>query len=78
MAYGVFALFAIYVLGAPDGPEWDHQVPAQPITLEAMTPTVNWATLGIMCWIFQAAGGAETAAAYPNDVKGGPEVPSSR
>jgi amino acid transporter len=36
-----------------------------------MTPTVNWATLGIMCWIFQAAGGAETAAAYLNDVKGG-------
>ncbi|MEZ9418188.1 amino acid permease, partial [Vibrio sp. 10N.286.49.E1] len=26
---------------------------------------------GIMCWIFQAAGGAETAAAYLNDVKGG-------
>ena len=48
----------------------DH-VAAQPITLEAMTPTVNWATLGIMCWIFQAAGGAETAAAYLNDVKGG-------
>ena len=24
-----------------------------------------------MCWIFQAAGGAETAAAYLNDVKGG-------
>ncbi len=48
----------------------DH-TPAEPITLQAMTPTVNWATLGIMCWIFQAAGGAETAAAYLNDVKGG-------
>lgn len=70
MAYGVFALFAIYVLGALMALSGDH-VPAQPITLEAMTPTVNWATLGIMCWIFQAAGGAETAAAYLNDVKGG-------
>ncbi|WP_422527972.1 amino acid permease [Serratia fonticola] len=70
VAYGVFALFAIYVLGALMALSGDH-VPAQPITLEAMTPTVNWATLGIMCWIFQAAGGAETAAAYLNDVKGG-------
>ena len=70
VAYGVFALFAIYVLGALMALSGDH-VPAQPITLEAMTPTINWATLGIMCWIFQAAGGAETAAAYLNDVKGG-------
>lgn len=70
VAYGVFALFAIYVLGALMALGGDH-VAAQPITLEAMTPTVNWATLGIMCWIFQAAGGAETAAAYLNDVKGG-------
>ncbi|MBX9264925.1 amino acid permease, partial [Klebsiella pneumoniae] len=46
-------------------------VPAQPITLAAMEPTINWATLGIMCWIFQAAGGAETVAAYLNDTKGG-------
>ena len=53
VAYGVFALFAIYVLGALMALGGDH-VAAQPITLEAMTPTVNWATLGIMCWIFQA------------------------
>lgn len=39
--------------------------------LHAMAPTINWATLGIMCWIFQAAGGAETVAAYLNDTKGG-------
>ncbi len=45
--------------------------PADPISLEAMTPTINWATLGIMCWIFQAAGGAESVAVYLNDVKGG-------
>jgi len=70
VAYGVFALFAIYVIGALLALSGDH-VPVQPITLNAMTPTVNWATLGIMCWIFQAAGGAETAAAYLNDVKGG-------
>ncbi|MEF1207037.1 amino acid permease [Photobacterium damselae] len=70
VAYGVFALFAIYVFGALLALGGDH-TPAQPITLEAMEPTVNWATLGIMCWIFQAAGGAETAAAYLNDVKGG-------
>lgn len=70
VAYGVFALFAVYVIGALLALGGDH-VPAQPISLEAMTPTVNWATLGIMCWIFQAAGGAETAAAYLNDVKGG-------
>ncbi|HDY7466867.1 TPA: amino acid permease [Vibrio vulnificus] len=70
VAYGVFALFAIYVLGALMALGGDH-TPAEPITLQAMTPTINWATLGIMCWIFQAAGGAETAAAYLNDVKGG-------
>ena len=70
VAYGVFALFAVYVIGALLALGGDH-VPAQPISLEAMTPTVNWATLGIMWWIFQAAGGAETAAAYLNDVKGG-------
>ena len=70
VAYGVFALFAIYVIGALMALGGD-QVPAEPITLQAMSPTINWATLGIMCWIFQAAGGAETAAAYLNDVKGG-------
>ncbi|ODS04471.1 amino acid permease [Vibrio scophthalmi] len=70
VAYGVFALFTIYVIGALMALGGDH-VPAEPITLQAMSPTINWATLGIMCWIFQAAGGAETAAAYLNDVKGG-------
>ncbi|MDE1240136.1 amino acid permease [Vibrio aestuarianus] len=70
VAYGVFALFAIYVIGALMALGGDHE-PVEPITLQAMTPTINWATLGIMCWIFQAAGGAETAAAYLNDVKGG-------
>ncbi|EDK29253.1 Putative oxidoreductase [Vibrionales bacterium SWAT-3] len=70
VACGVFALFAIYVIGALMALGGDH-VPAEPITLQAMSPTINWATLGIMCWIFQAAGGAETAAAYLNDVKGG-------
>ncbi|NOH92192.1 amino acid permease [Vibrio sp. AIC-3] len=70
VAYGVFALFAIYVIGALMALGGNHE-PVEPITLEAMTPTINWATLGIMCWIFQAAGGAETAAAYLNDVKGG-------
>ncbi|MFB9214794.1 amino acid permease [Vibrio sinaloensis] len=71
VAYGVFALFAIYVLGALMALGGGEYVPAEPITLEAMSPTINWATLGIMCWIFQAAGGAETAAAYLKDVKGG-------
>lgn len=70
VAYGIFALFGIYVVGALMALGGDH-TPPQPITLENMTPTINWATLGIMCWIFQAAGGAETAAAYLNDVKGG-------
>ncbi|MEZ8414417.1 amino acid permease, partial [Vibrio splendidus] len=70
VAYGVFALFAVYVIGAMMALGGNHE-PVEPITLEAMTPTINWATLGIMCWIFQAAGGAETAAAYLNDVKGG-------
>lgn len=70
VAYGVFALFAVYVIGALMALNGDTP-PVEPITLEAMTPTINWATLGIMCWIFQAAGGAETAAAYLNDVKGG-------
>ncbi|MCA0934751.1 amino acid permease [Vibrio alginolyticus] len=71
VAYGVFALFAIYVLGALMALGGDSYTPVEPITLEAMSPTINWATLGIMCWIFQAAGGAETAAAYLKDVKGG-------
>ena len=70
VAYGFFALFAIYVVGAITALGAGH-VPAQPITLHAMAPTINWATLGIMCWIFQAAGGAETVAAYLNDTKGG-------
>lgn len=70
VAYGIFALFGIYVFGAVMALGGGH-TPADPISLEAMSPTINWATLGIMCWIFQAAGGAETAAAYLNDVKGG-------
>ncbi|WP_022942207.1 amino acid permease [Psychromonas hadalis] len=70
VAYSVFALFSVYIIGALMALSGDH-VPAEPITLEAMTPTINWATIGIMCWIFQAAGGAETAAAYLKDVKGG-------
>lgn len=45
--------------------------PADPITVEALTPSITWTTLGIMCWIFQAAGGAESIAVYLNDVKGG-------
>ena len=36
-----------------------------------MTPHFNWAFLGIIAWIFQAAGGAESVAVYVNDVKGG-------
>lgn len=70
VTYGVLALFSIYIIGALMALSGDH-VPAEPITMEAMSPTINWATLGIMCWIFQAAGGAETAAAYLKDVKGG-------
>lgn len=45
--------------------------PADPITVEAMTPNFNWAFLGITAWIFMAAGGAESVAVYVNDVKGG-------
>lgn len=45
--------------------------PANPINVEAMTPHFNWAFLGIIAWIFQAAGGAESVAVYVNDVKGG-------
>lgn len=45
--------------------------PADPITVQSITPKFNWATLGIMAWIFQAAGGAESVAVYVNDIKGG-------
>lgn len=45
--------------------------PADPITVEAMTPKFNWAFFGITAWIFMAAGGAESVAVYVNDVKGG-------
>ena len=70
VASGVLALFGIYVIGALVALSADH-VPAQTITMEAVTPTINWATIGIMCWIFQATGGAEGVAAYDKDVKGG-------
>lgn len=45
--------------------------PADPFTAAALSPTINWATLGVMCWIFQAAGGADSVAVYLNDVQGG-------
>lgn len=45
--------------------------PATPITVEAMTPNFSWAFLGVITWIFMAAGGAESVAVYVNDVKGG-------
>ncbi|WP_028866092.1 amino acid permease [Psychromonas aquimarina] len=45
--------------------------PADPITVEAVTPTLNWAFFGVTAWIFMAAGGAESVAVYVNDVKGG-------
>ncbi|MCE0798769.1 MULTISPECIES: amino acid permease [unclassified Buttiauxella] len=45
--------------------------PADPINVQAITPQFSWAFLGIIAWIFQAAGGAESVAVYVNDVKGG-------
>ena len=48
--------------------------PADPISSDALTPTFSWATLGIMCWIFQAAAGSESVAVYVNDIKGGHKV----
>lgn len=45
--------------------------PAAPISMEAMTPNFNWAFLGVITWIFMAAGGAESVAVYVNDIKGG-------
>ncbi|MCW8327713.1 amino acid permease [Photobacterium sp. SDRW27] len=45
--------------------------PADPITIEAMTPSINWAFFGVSAWIFMAAGGAESVAVYVNDIKGG-------
>ena len=45
--------------------------PADPITMQAMTPEINWAFFGVTAWIFMAAGGAESVAVYVNDVKGG-------
>ena len=45
--------------------------PADPITIDAMTPSFNWAFLGVITWIFMAAGGAESVAVYVNDIKGG-------
>lgn len=46
-------------------------VPANPISVEAMTPSFSWAFLGVITWIFMAAGGAESISVYVNDVKGG-------
>lgn len=45
--------------------------PADPITVDAMIPDFSWAFLGVITWIFMAAGGAESVAVYVNDVKGG-------
>lgn len=45
--------------------------PADPITIEALTPSFNWTFLGVITWIFMAAGGAESVAVYVNDIKGG-------
>ncbi|PLC57803.1 amino acid permease [Photobacterium carnosum] len=45
--------------------------PADPITVEALTPKINWAFFGVTAWIFMAAGGAESVSVYVNDVKGG-------
>ncbi|WP_305418413.1 amino acid permease [Photobacterium leiognathi] len=45
--------------------------PADPITVEALTPQINWAFFGVTAWIFMAAGGAESVSVYVNDVKGG-------
>lgn len=67
MVVGLMLIYIVLAGGAVMG----GLQPADPITLETMTPTINWATLGIMCWIFQAAGGAESVAVYLNDVKGG-------
>lgn len=70
VASGVLMLFAIYVIGALLALSTGHE-PTQAITADAMTPTINWATIGIICWIFHATGGAEGVAAYVKDVKGG-------
>lgn len=70
VASGVLVLFAIYVIGALVALFAGH-VPTQAITVEAMIPKINWATIGIVCWILQATGGAEGIAAYVKDVKGG-------
>ena len=67
MGVGLMLIYIVLAGGAVMG----GLQPADPITLETMTPTISWATLGIMCWIFQAAGGAESVAVYLNDVKGG-------
>ena len=67
MVVGLMLIYIVLAGGAVMG----GLQPADPITLETMTPTISWATLGIMCWIFQAAGGAESVAVYLNDVKGG-------
>lgn len=45
--------------------------PVTPITMERVTPNLNWKFMGTMAWIFFAAGGSESIGVYINDLKGG-------
>lgn len=50
--------------------------PATPITVKAMTPdfssfAVMWGFFGVMAWIIQGVGGAESIGVYINDLRGG-------
>lgn len=50
--------------------------PATPISIEAMTPKITslasmWAFFGVMAWIIQGVGGAESIGVYINDLRGG-------
>lgn len=50
--------------------------PASPITFEAMTPNFStfasmWGFFGVLAWIIQGVGGAESIGVYLNDLRGG-------
>lgn len=50
--------------------------PATPITVEAMKPDFKtfasaWGFFGVLAWIIQGVGGAESVGVYINDLKGG-------
>ncbi len=60
MAFAFIILSIIALIGGAE--------PTKAITIKNMTPDFTWKYMGIMAWIFFAAGGAEAIGVYLNDL----------